>query len=196
MSLPIEIHHSKQQGMVLVISLVFLLTLTIVGGMSMQNTVLDERITGNARQRVVAFQMAEAALSAGEDAVTFTPASSTGYYRTPTAPTNSAYSAPLTQTNTNVADYWRNFNWDDSNSRVITAIDTSPGAPASPRYVIELMNQVTTGSGGGGGGSLEAGKPLGQTGAITNPQYRYRITARGVGNVSDAVTIVQSVFIQ
>ncbi len=193
MSLLIEIHHSKQQGMVLVISLVFLLTLTLIGSMAMQGTVLDERMASNARQRVVAFQMAEAALSAGENAVNFTPASSTGYYRTPTAPTNSAYSAPLTQTNTNVADYWRNFNWDDSNSRVIT-IDTS--LSAQPRYVIELMNQVTTGSGGGGGGSLEAGKPLGQTGAITNPQYRYRITARGVGNVNDAVTIVQSVFIQ
>lgn len=55
-----------QQGMVLVIGLIFLLLMTIIGVTSIQTTTLDERMAENLRNRNVAFQGAEAALRAGE----------------------------------------------------------------------------------------------------------------------------------
>ena len=55
-----------QRGMVLVISLVFLLVLTLLGLAAMQNTSLEEQMAGNLRAENVAFHAAEAALRAGE----------------------------------------------------------------------------------------------------------------------------------
>jgi type IV pilus assembly protein PilX len=52
--------------MVLVVSLVFLLVLTLLGLAAMQNTSLEERMAGNLRAEKVAMQAAEAALRAGE----------------------------------------------------------------------------------------------------------------------------------
>ena len=55
-----------QRGMVLVVSLVFLLVLTILGLAAIQNTSLEERMAGNLRSENVALQAAEAALRGGE----------------------------------------------------------------------------------------------------------------------------------
>ncbi|MBK1647901.1 pilus assembly PilX family protein [Rhabdochromatium marinum] len=58
------VHH--QQGMVLVIGLIFLLLMTVIGVTSIQTTTLDERMAGNLRDKNIAFQAAEAALREGE----------------------------------------------------------------------------------------------------------------------------------
>lgn len=60
---------NSQAGSALIISLVFLLLLTIVGVASMQNSTLEERMTGNASDKNRAFQAAEAGLRAGEQAL-------------------------------------------------------------------------------------------------------------------------------
>jgi len=52
----------QEQGSVLLVSLVFLLLLTIVGVSAMNMTRLEERMTGNFRDHELAFQAAEAAL--------------------------------------------------------------------------------------------------------------------------------------
>lgn len=53
-------------GATLIISLIFLLLMTLIGVTSMQTTTLQERMTGNTRDRNLAFQAAEAGLRAGE----------------------------------------------------------------------------------------------------------------------------------
>jgi type IV pilus assembly protein PilX len=55
-----------QGGAVLIVSLIFLLLMTLVGVASMQGTTLQERMAGNMRDRDLALQAAEAALRAGE----------------------------------------------------------------------------------------------------------------------------------
>lgn len=55
-----------QSGAVLIISLIFLLLMTLIGVTSMQGTTLQERMAGNMRDRDLALQAAEAALRAGE----------------------------------------------------------------------------------------------------------------------------------
>jgi type IV pilus assembly protein PilX len=58
-----------QRGMALLVSLVFLLLLTLIGISSMQNATLQEKMAGSVSLRNQSFQAAEAALRVGESAV-------------------------------------------------------------------------------------------------------------------------------
>ncbi|KAA0985604.1 pilus assembly protein PilX [Pseudomonas sp. ANT_J12] len=60
---------TRQQGMALLVSLVFLLLLTVIGISSMQNATLQEKMAGSVTLRNQSFQLAEAALRMGESAV-------------------------------------------------------------------------------------------------------------------------------
>lgn len=60
---------SRQQGMVLLLSLVFLLLLTLLGVSSMQNATLQEKMAGSVTLRNKTFQTAEAVLRIGESAI-------------------------------------------------------------------------------------------------------------------------------
>ena len=57
---------SKQQGAVLFVGLMMLLVMSLIAITSMQSTNLEERMAGNTRDSMVAFQAAEAGLQAGE----------------------------------------------------------------------------------------------------------------------------------
>jgi len=57
---------TKQQGMVLVVALLFLLIMTILGISSVSSSFMEEKMVGNSLNREKAFQAAEAALRAGE----------------------------------------------------------------------------------------------------------------------------------
>jgi type IV pilus assembly protein PilX len=59
----------SQQGMALLISLVFLLLLTLIGISSMQNATLQEKMAGSVTLRNQSFQLAEMNLRIGESAV-------------------------------------------------------------------------------------------------------------------------------
>ena len=59
----------NQRGMALLVSLVFLLLLTLIGLSSMQSANLQEKMAGSVSLRNQSFQTAEAALRIGESAV-------------------------------------------------------------------------------------------------------------------------------
>ncbi|PHN17817.1 pilus assembly PilX family protein [Pseudomonas sp. ICMP 561] len=59
----------QQKGMVLLVSLVFLLLLTLIGVSSMQNATLQEKMAGSVSLRNRSFQIAEATLRVGESAI-------------------------------------------------------------------------------------------------------------------------------
>jgi type IV pilus assembly protein PilX len=60
---------ARQRGMVLLVSLVFLLLLTLLGVSSMQNATLQEKMAGSVTFRNQSFQAAEAALRVGESSI-------------------------------------------------------------------------------------------------------------------------------
>lgn len=60
---------NTQTGSALIVSLLFLLILTILGVAGIQTTSMQERMSGNMRDRNMAFQASEAALRGGEDFV-------------------------------------------------------------------------------------------------------------------------------
>lgn len=57
----------KQRGAVLIVSLIFLLILSLIGVSSMQGTSMQELMSGNLRDQYIAFNAAEAALLEGEN---------------------------------------------------------------------------------------------------------------------------------
>ncbi len=57
---------NRQRGMTLMVSLVFLIILTMLGVTAVSDNSLQERMAGNTRQRDLAFQAAEAALRYAE----------------------------------------------------------------------------------------------------------------------------------
>lgn len=63
-----SIPRRSECGAVLLVSLVMLLLLTLIGLAGMRMVQLEERMAGNLRDRQMAFQAAEAALRAGEQA--------------------------------------------------------------------------------------------------------------------------------
>jgi len=58
-----------QRGMVLLVSLVFLLLLTLLGISSMQNATLQEKMAGSVTVRNQSFQLAESVLRLGETSI-------------------------------------------------------------------------------------------------------------------------------
>ncbi|WP_268798096.1 pilus assembly PilX family protein [Pseudomonas huanghezhanensis] len=58
-----------EKGMALIVSLIFLLLLTLIGISSMQNANLQEKMSGSVKLRNESFQYAEAAVRAGESVV-------------------------------------------------------------------------------------------------------------------------------
>lgn len=168
----------RQGGSALIISLVFLLLLTILGFGAMQGSLLQERMAGNARDVNIAFQAAEAALRAGEELL------KTG--AVPEISNDSVLGYHRQIDDQAQADYWMKYTWNDtagakSGSLKYTGSLGASGvsAPAEvPRYVIEQL-----------------ASPRNPDGTLDDNTY-YRITARGVGATKDSIVILQSVFMR
>lgn len=158
-------NNSKHQsGAVLVVSLIMLLLLTIISVAGMQTTSLEEKMTGNQRDRNQAFQAAESAIRAGEKFLTQA-----------TLPTFNGTNGLYSQTGTPPG---ADSNW-ASYSTVSYSYD-SDLVSAAPQYVIQRLPDVE------GGSSLDASS-YGQS-------EMYRLTARGVGGTSTAVVVIQTTY--
>lgn len=166
-----------QQGSALIISLIFLLLLTIIGVAAMQSATLQERMAGNTRDRNVAFQSAEGAMRGAEDVL--------GAATLPTFNNSTAgYRQQLTQAGK--SDYWMTtYNWTgaagaNAGSQVYTA-QSFNGVAAAPRFVIEQLPAVA-----------KVGESV-KLGQLEEGGF-YRVTTRAVGTTPESVVILQSVF--
>jgi type IV pilus assembly protein PilX len=124
----------RQQGVTLVISIIFLLMLSMIGLWSATNNGLQERMAGNSRSRDLALEAAEAALKYAEN--------SAATWRT--SPFDGSAKGLLTYdaTLSNDAVYWRDANrW--TNALQVPA-GTVNQVAAQPYYVIEKMPSVGT----------------------------------------------------
>lgn len=160
---------SRQRGVVLVTGLIFLVMMTLLGVTAMQATMLEEKMAGNLRDENLAFQAAEAALREGEmflEQITLpTFDGSNGLYHYASFPAPD----PIT--------------WSGWPTSGITITATLTGVASQPRYIIEQLVTVPSGT----GGSV-------QQSATIMTSNMYRIIARGVGGTETAVVILQSVY--
>lgn len=122
-------HAIQQRGAVLVVALIFLVILGLIGISVAQNNMLEERMTGNTRNRDLAFQAAEAALKhAGKYLTTY--ASETNWNGT------AAGLVAYSPTDSNDAEYWRSYGWASvRNPDNISTLSTNN----QPRYIVQKL---------------------------------------------------------
>jgi len=159
----------RERGMVLVVSLVMLLMMLLLGMAGMNETVLQERMAGNMKDRNHAFQAGEAALREAElrlqDAALpdFNGSDRVGYIQPVDDPGKIAT--------------WNGYAWSSASQ----AVSGLTGLHASPRYVIEELPPVI---------SFEDSAAFG---AVPEAGH-YRVTAKAWGGTADAIVILQSTY--
>ncbi len=176
----IEITNQQQHGAALVTSLIILLVLTVLGVSAMSTSSLEELMAGNLRDQNLSFQAAEAALQDGEryiDSWGGTP---------PTATSGGTNNGVYTQDEFGLYELYP-FDTAIWNNAVATTYGADTGIAISnlgevavlPMYIIEEEDFVAKDA------SFKAQ-------AQREGAYYYRVTARGVGASSNAVTLLQS----
>jgi len=160
---------NRQKGSVLLVSLIMLLLLTLIAVGGMQGTILQERMTGNLRDRDLAFQAAEAALREAEELVRDDPDSGDyaenddGFY----------------EVNDDNRPEWFSRSDIENGNGFITYGGNFPGVAAQPRYFIERL------------GIEEA--PLDASDPVPLPSY-FRITALGTGGADNTQVVLATVY--
>ncbi|HEV7164979.1 MAG TPA: PilX N-terminal domain-containing pilus assembly protein [Gammaproteobacteria bacterium] len=165
---------SRQQGVVLVISLLMLLVLTMIGLAATHGTTIEQRMTANQNDQEVAFEAAEAALRAGESQL------SSGAVVDYAGNTAGAYTLSTMGT-TN----WKHIDWNPSGTAVTGyTAGIQPVPIVNPSYFI-----VYDPSGGGqtSGTSLQPDQPL-------SNNSLYYIYARGVGMTGNTAVVLESAY--
>lgn len=166
-----------QRGTALVMALVVLLLLTIIGVSAMNTTQMQERMSGNLKDKTLAFEAAETALIHAETWLAANVSSSvvTG----PAVAANGFYASGGCSTGNTYKPIWECVDWNGPNVIRFPGVPGGSaggqnllGVSAQPRYIFE---QLALGPAGPG-------------------QRRVvRITARGVGGTSQAIAMVQTV---
>lgn len=190
-----------QRGATLIIALLLLVMIAMYGIPAAMNSMQNERMTGNTRNRDLAFQATEHAIKAAE----------TWFFAQTDAALNALAPANLACTDVpddvdpvpgdgvlpngechaNDAAYWQNtFNWAANGVHPTgTSIDADLVA-FQPSYVVERMPSVCR--------NPTDPNALPTTPPCSSPyveNHYYRITARGVGQDSNAVVILQTMYV-
>jgi type IV pilus assembly protein PilX len=182
----------RQQGVVLVITLILLLELTILAVNAMGSLILEEKMAANARQTMVAEQAAEIALRAGEgwvrenvlmaaDIFKFW-AGVSGYY-SQVAPLN----PPPAAFNISDAATW------PAHSVAVSMTGINPrGAKTSllaqnPRYIVEYLGRISD-------EYVDDVPGISGVEGVDRRHYAFRVTAVGWGENSHARFLVQSTY--
>jgi type IV pilus assembly protein PilX len=160
-----------QRGAALLVSLIFLLLMSLIGVMAMQGATMQERMAGNTRDRHLAFQAAEAALREAEAFLDITPAlpdftNAAGLYQS-NAPNRPVWHGPVLAVGNGVINYTGNLGAE---------------VAAAPQYFIEELRDIIL-----RGTETETPPPP------SNVTY-YRVTARGVGGTQEAVVVLSTIY--
>lgn len=186
----------KMQGTVLLVGLVMLIVLTLLAFSALRSATLQERMSGNLRDRGIAFQAAESALRAAEKyladnpsppSATFTgtACSAKGVFKLVSgvpyfAQSGSAFSSGTVWDGAST-DFWSEYPWEAANcsfngsgdniTYVAQADLGKPGKPIKlPRYVIEEMP------------------------SDVNDLTSYRVTAIGWGSSENSEVVLQATY--
>lgn len=162
----------RQGGATLVIALIFMVILALLGATVATNNTMQERMASNTRNRDLAFQVAERALSYAETQMSagLNYASAATVY--PVAPAAWATGKRQDNGHANDAAFWSAFDW-ATNGVQPAGFVAANGVDV--RYVVERMAPVNF-----------AGPP-----AVTANYFR--VTARGTGP-NNAVAIIQIMY--
>ncbi|GEM_PF-2788059 len=187
---------SPPHGFVLVMSLVFLLLLTIIGITGLTTSSLEEKMAGNAKDKNLSLQAAESARAMVQtwldDAAQINnvePAAVSARFNPGSSSTDGFYKA----SDFTLAPLWTTFNWNTSSSGEYLDYPNVPwGTTASlplnsslfasqPRYMIEWANTINC-----------SHMLMGSAGSDQPMQCNVmRVTTRGAGGTNVAVSMTQ-----
>jgi type IV pilus assembly protein PilX len=159
----------RQQGVVLVISLLMLLVLTLIGLAATRSTTLEERMTANQNDATVAFEAAEAALRDGE-----------GQMSSASQPNYSGNASGAYDATTSSVD-WHGMDWTDPKKVAMYGGGITPNPKSPPSYFIVKASFTSNSQ-----NSLSTDVAAGQ-------DYTYYIYAHGYG-VNNAEVVLQSAY--
>jgi len=180
----------KQQGAALITALVFMGILTMLGISAMRSSTLDLKIHNAMKNRLNAFQCAEAALRQGELFIrnsTGKPDDTGSVIPDKTA--NQVWNTSTTQLNNmlNQDDSWWVTNgWEDTALSDPSVASIVVGCASSARYMVYSMGGMATTGGGDLSFRAEAESMV----------SGYRISSRSEGVSSGAAVILQSTFLR
>lgn len=176
----IKRHGSRQQGVALITGLIFLVVLTLIAITAARMAVLEERMSGNMRDRSMAIQAAELALRDAERDIRISGRIS-GLTNFVSACTNglcyNGVQGNVNGTDWNITPVWSTVSMTAAPSVAYganTGATNIPGLSAQPRYILEGMRKTPPGSG--------------------QPVYFYRVTVRAQGANPNTVVWLQEVF--
>lgn len=166
--------------MVLIVGLILLVLLTLLAVSAMHGTILQERMAGNSRDRMLAFQAAEAALRQAETLLGNAGLpSGTGIYMTLNTSPAAAYTS---------AQQWDTaYPWSTSSAALGTGTLPLAEIVAQPLYVIERLT-TTPPPNAPNVDDNEFGPSAGHG--------YFRITSRGVGATTNATVILQEYYVR
>lgn len=160
--------HTKQQGYILLLTLVMLVMITVLALSLVSQNTSQTRLAANATDREITFEKAEGALNEGINSIIFGTYSPFSF----SLNTNGLY-----QLNPEDAPLWTTINWSSSNA-VINSFQGNTGTAAS--YFIEQLPSV-----------IQPGQNM------SVPTQIYRITTRAIGaNGNTAIFLQATVQIQ
>ena len=174
MALPSYKRIHRQRGAALIVSLVFLLILTIISVASMQTATLQERMAGNMKEDTIAFQAAEAALRTGENFIAngILPSfnGTNGLFESCPDPDDDRAAC--------LNPDWRDY---ASEGWVVTAVNVA-GVAKQPEYIIQELNGVENKM-----VVLDSDRPVSKAGF-------FRIIARGYGASDRSMVVLTTTF--
>lgn len=159
----------KQNGAILLTSLIFLLVLSMIVLAALRTGTLEERMAANARNRQVALQAAEAVLRSAEVTL-FTGVGVKSTFNSYNL-ANGYYNAPAA----GIAAKWKTVDW-SSTTATLTTGATLEGVSSAPRYIVEIITPPTRPN-----STVPCSKGLA------------RVTSRGLGKDS-SVVFVQAMY--
>lgn len=191
-----------QRGAALIVGLIMLLLLTLIGVAGMRDTLLQEKMAGNMRDREIALQAAESALRAGEAQLAqltepvFT--NTNGLYDHNTAPGATAMQRKKSGVPVTEQVFWQqNSSWTAAKSIAYPFALDDVNNP--PRYVIEKLTAAMSADKSTYTGGTDPNFVTNITANVEVPDPHisypdYRVTARGEGPTGDAIVILQATF--
>jgi type IV pilus assembly protein PilX len=175
---------SRERGISLIIVLLFLVIMTGLGATAIRTAMIEEKMSGNERDRQIAFEAAEAALRDGESEIVALLTSASGF--------TLACGTGLCVPSATATPQWSSVNW---NGAVPHAYGSQSGAGTypvtdvsrAPRYIIELLPDMP---------------PLPGCSAVVSSRASctggtpFRITAVGWGRRASTQVMLQSLFVK
>lgn len=168
---------SRQRGAVLVVGLIFLALMTLIGVTAFSVATQEERMAGNARDRLRALEAAELALRACENRLRLMTAADALAY--PPGAYPEMYEVPAVGTR----DKWESMDWTSDASFEMSDV---PGVAEQPRCISQRQGQA----------SLSNVSQRAELPQSSSTSYAYQVTARGVGANRNTAVLLQSNYVR